>query len=75
MLGRVGIDRHMQPGPADAPGDGVDQHVLDPDAGVIQLGLMARCDQRRFDRLVDKRPHRPPQLRQTCVLHADAIGR
>ena len=46
VLGGVGVHREVVRPPADLRRDGVDQRVLHPHAGVVQLGLVPRRDQR-----------------------------
>ena len=46
VLGLIGIDGNVIRLPIEAAGDGVDQRILGPDAGVVQLGLVPGGDQR-----------------------------
>jgi len=41
MFGRVGVDCQVECGAAGARGGGVDDDVFDPDAGVMEFGLMS----------------------------------
>ncbi len=46
MLRPVRVDRDVPRGPAGGFGDGMDKGVLDPNAGVQQLALVAGHDDR-----------------------------
>ena len=64
VLGRVGVDREVIRDAAARPGGGAGDDVLDPDAGVVQLALVAGGDQRHILAVADVGAGRPPQLGQ-----------
>src|SRR5690242_8340049 len=70
VLGFIGINRKMNPLAAELRGDGVDQSVLCPDAGVMQLGLMAGGDQGLIVGVSEGLPETTPHLGHRDVLNA-----